>query len=612
MTTTATERRTDVRNIAIIAHVDHGKTTLVDAMFNQTGAMGRDEEASGQSLDSNDLEKERGITILSKCTSVRYDDKTINIVDTPGHADFGSEVERVLQMVDGVLLVVDAREGAMPQTKFVLRKAVEQGLPPIVVINKMDREHIRPAEVLDEISMLLIDLGADDKQLDFPVLYASAKSGWASNEETSNGKDLTPLFEAIVKHVPSPPAEANKPLQMQITMLDHSNYLGRIAIGRILRGSVRMADPISLVKPNGKATRFKVTQLMDFAGLGRREIQEARAGDIIALAGATDADVGDTIASPDAPEALPALKIDNPTMSMEFSVNDSPFAGQDGKFLTSRHLAERLDHEGQINVGMNIEVLPGEGRFKVSGRGELHLSILIETMRREGYEISVSRPEVILIEEDGVTKEPTEFLLLEVNGDFQGPVFENLGRRGAKLKDMTRDPSGLIKLEYVIPARCLLGFKSEFLTMTKGTGIMYHSFHGYAPKSGESAMRKNGVLIAKENGDTTGYALANLQDRSTLFVDAAVPVYEGMIVGENSREVDMVVNPCKAKALTNMRSKSSDDALALTPPRVMSLEQTIEFIGPDELVEVTPEHLRMRKKILNRAARKRVAIRSET
>ncbi len=599
-------RRESLRNIAIVAHVDHGKTTLVDAMLKQTGEfIVKPEEAQEQVLDSGELERERGITILAKNTSVPYKDKTINIVDTPGHADFGSEVERILRMVDGVLLLVDAQDGPMPQTKFVLRKSLALGLAPIVVINKMDRPNAKPHAVLDAVFSLFIDLGASDPQLDFPVVYAAGKAGWASYDAERPGKDLSPLFETIERHVPAPLADPDAPLQMQVTMLDRSNYVGKIAIGRIFNGAVSKGDSVALLKAAGARQVGKVTQLLGYFGLQRSEIPRAQAGDIVALAGFEDVDVGDTIASAERPEALAPLVIDEPTLSMEFSVNNSPFAGREGKFVTSRHLKARLLKERETNVGLRIDELPGEGNFRVSGRGELHLSVLIETMRREGYELSVSRPEVIYKEENGAKHEPTEYLVVDLESQYQGAILESLGRRGAQMQNMQTEGSDRLRLEYIIPARSLMGFKSEMLTLTRGTGLMHHSFHGYAPKSGEAARRANGVLVAKEEGTSTGYALQNLQERSVLFIGPGVQVYAGMIVGQNSRDNDLVVNPCKAKALTNMRSKASDEAILLTPPRLLTLEQAIEFIETDELVEVTPKSIRLRKKILDRSQRKK-------
>ncbi|MBI4679469.1 MAG: translational GTPase TypA [Elusimicrobia bacterium] len=607
-----TPRREDIRNIAIVAHVDHGKTTLVDAMLKQTGEFHvKAEAAQEQVLDSNELERERGITILAKNTSVPYRGATINIVDTPGHADFGSEVERILRMVDGVLLLVDAQDGPMPQTKFVLRKSLGLGLSPIVVINKMDRPNARPTQALNDVFSLFIDLGATDPQMDFPVLYASGKDGWSSRDASRRGSDLQPLFETILGHVPGPLADPAKPLQMLVTMLDHSNYFGRIGIGRIYGGRIRKADTVALLKPDGQTLTAKVTQLMGHFGLERREVAEARAGDIVAVAGLEGVDVGDTVASPESAERLPPLAIEEPTLSMEFSVNDSPLAGKDGKFVTSRQLRARLLKERETNVGLRLEELPGEGRFKVAGRGELHLAILIETMRREGYELSVSRPEVILKEEGGVKLEPVEHLVVDVETQHQGAALECLGRRGGRMKNMHAEGTTHLRLEYVIPTRNLMGFKSELMNMTRGTGLMHHSFHGYAPKTGETARRPTGVLVAKGAGATTGYALDNLQTHCTLFVKPGVPVYEGMIVGQNCRENDLVVNPCKAKAMSNMRSKASDEAIHLTPPREMTLEAAIEYIEPDELVEVTPKNLRLRKVILKRSARKRASKKEE-
>ncbi|MFA6028955.1 MAG: translational GTPase TypA [Elusimicrobiota bacterium] len=600
------KRRPDIRNVAIIAHVDHGKTTLVDSMLKLTGAFKVHEGGPTEMvLDANDLERERGITILAKCTSVRWKDVTVNIVDTPGHADFGSEVERILRMVDGVLLLVDAADGPMPQTKFVLRKALAQGLAPIVVINKMDRNGARPAAVLDEVACLFIDLGAQDHQIDFPVLYASGREGWASRHLKERGTSVEPLFESIIKHIPGPQADEGLPLQMMITMSDYSSYHGSIGIGRIHHGRLAPGQPVSLLKPDGRVVKGKITRLDGFVGLERKPVASARAGDIVALSGPEDIEVNDTISDPENPQALEPTTIDAPTLAMEFMVNDSPFAGREGKFVTSRHLKARLEKERRINVGLRVEELPGEGHFKVSGRGELHLSVLIETMRREGFEFAVSRPEVIYREVNGVLEEPTELLVLDIEALYQGAVFESLGRRGARMVNMHHEGVGRLRLEYVIAARALLGFKSELLTLTRGTGVLHHSFHGYAPKSGEVPLRANGVMIAKEPGESTGYALYNLQDRATMFIGPNVPVYPGMVVGQNSRDNDLVVNPAKQKQMSNMRSKASDEALVLTPPRLLSLEQAIEFIDVDELVEVTPKSIRLRKKILDRSQRKR-------
>ena len=596
------ERRRDVRNIAIIAHVDHGKTTLVDALLQQTGEFKVKIDAAQEAvLDSNELERERGITILAKCTSVPYNGHTINIVDTPGHADFGSEVERILKMVDGVLLLVDGKDGPMPQTRFVLKKSLELGLCPIVVINKIDVEAANPAEALNRTFDLFVSLGATDPQLDFPTLYASGRQGWATLDLKTPSKDMKPLFETIVKHVPPPLAHADQPLQMLITMLDYSDFVGRIGIGRISKGVGRLAkgQSVVLVRPEGNVP-FRVTQLQGFFGLGRREIPEAVAGDIVAIAGCSEVTVGHTFASPENPVALQHLTIDEPTLSMDFLVNDSPFAGKDGgAFLTSRQLRERLEREKETNVGLRIdEGVGNSGVFKVSGRGELHLSILIETMRREGFEMSVSRPQVIYKEENGVTLEPAEYLIVDVHKDFQGVVLDSLGRRGAEMKNMVIEGEDRLRLEYVITARALIGFKNELLTRTKGTGIMHHSFHAYIPKTTNLAKRLNGVMVALEAGNTTEYALDNLQERGILFIGAPIAVYQGMIIGEHSRDNDIVVNPCKGKKLSNMRATGSDDLILLAPPRIMSLEQAIEFIEDDELVEVTPKAVRLRKKML--------------
>ena len=605
-TATAADSRTDVRNIAIIAHVDHGKTTLVDAMLKLTGEWHvKADAAQEQVLDANPLERERGITILAKNTSVPYKGTTINIVDTPGHADFGSEVERILKMVDGCLLIVDAVEGPMPQTRFVTRKALALGLHPIVVINKMDRPHIRPTEALNKVFDLFIDLGATEPQLDFPVVYAAGKMGWASYEVDKPGTDLMPLLDTVLKSVPGPLVDTTKPLQMLVTMLDYSNYLGKIGIGRIQNGTIKKSETVSLIKADGKIIPGKITMLQQYFGLARKDVESVQAGDIVALAGLETINVGDTVASGDNPQALPPLEIDEPTLSMEFMVNNSPFAGKEGKFVTSRHIKDRLMREQQINVGLKIEQMEGEGNFKVSGRGELHLSILIETMRREGFEVAVSRPEVIFKEKDGKKLEPMEHLVVDVPMDYQGQVIESLGRRTGNMLNMTPEGTTRVRLEYSITSRNLMGFKGELMTMSKGTGMMHHSFNGYGPEGASPEKRPNGVLICKEAGSTTGYALSNLAERSEFFVHPGTDVYEGMIVGSNSRQADMVVNPCKAKQLSNMRSKSTDEAIQLEPPKIFTLEQALEFVDDSELVEVTPKSIRLRKKILNASLRKR-------
>jgi GTP-binding protein len=599
-------RQDGIRNIAIIAHVDHGKTTLVDSMLKQTGEFNvKADEAQDTVLDSNPLERERGITILSKCTSVPYKGNTINIVDTPGHADFGSEVERILQMVDGALMLVDAVDGPMPQTRFVLRKALSLGLVPIVVINKMDSPNANAENAVDKVINLFIDLGATEPQLDFPILYASAKNGWAVGNMKEEQKDLTPLFETILHSVHPPLADENKSLQMLITMLDYNSFVGQIGIGRIVNGKIEKGQNVLLLNSKDERRPVKITKIERFSGLKRVETQNAKAGDIVAVAGLKGVNVGDTLCSVENPDILVPLAIDEPTIAMEFMVNDSPFAGQEGEFVTSRHIKARLQKEAETNVGLKVEELPGEGKFKVSGRGELHLTILIETMRREGFELAVSSPEVILKHENGKVLEPTEYLSIDIENEYQGAVFEMLGERGAKMENMIPEGENRIRLEYVIPSRSLIGFKSEFLTATRGTGIMHHAFNGYAPKTAELKLRKNGVFVVKEDGRTTAYALYSLQDQGEMFVGTTVDVYAGMIVGQNSRDNDLVVNPCKEKRLTNMRKKGSEEALVLTPPRIMSLEQAIEYIAPDELVEITPKNIRLRKKILVHHLRKR-------
>ncbi len=592
--------------MAIIAHVDHGKTTIVDALLKFAGQFNvKEGQAQETVLDSNPLERERGITILAKCTSIEYKNHTINIVDTPGHADFGSEVERVLRMVDGAILMVDAVEGPMPQTRFVLRKALALGLRPIVVINKMDRDHIRPSEVVDEVFNLFMELGATDEQLDFPIIYASGRAGWASLKMEERGKDIAPVLDTILEHVPAPVAMPDAPLQMQVTMLDYNNFLGHVGIGRILAGKVTRGQNVVLIHHDGSTTPAKAVKIERFMGLGKQDLESASAGDIVSIAGLEGVDVGDTICQPDALKPLPPLAIDEPTMSMDFLVNDSPFAGREGKFVTSRHLKNRLEKEAQTNVGLKVEQLEGEGRFKVYGRGELHLTILIENMRREGFELAVSSPEVIYKEENGQILEPMEYLILDIRSEFQGAVFTMLGTRAAKLENMVAEGEDRLRLEYLIPSRALIGFKNEFLTNTRGTGIMHHSFKGFYPKVNLPPLRHNGVLIAKEDGETTPYALFALENNGELFLGPNVKVYAGEIVGQNSRDNDLVVNPCKAKHLSNMRSKASDESYTLTPPRIMSLEQAVEYIAPDELVEITPTSLRLRKKILSHLLRKR-------
>ena len=594
-----------LRNIAIIAHVDHGKTTLVDAMLKQSHVFRSNEQVNERVMDSGDIERERGITILSKNTAILYDGIKINIVDTPGHADFGGEVERVLNMVDGVLLLVDAFEGPMPQTKYVLRKALEQGLKPIVVINKIDRPDQRVDDVYDEVLELFIELDSDDDQLDFPVIYAAARDGIAKFNMEDTNDNLEPLMQTIVKEIPAPQGDAEGPLQMMVTTLEADDYVGRVAIGRVIRGSVRPNQNVVVISGDHE-TKAKVGKVYVYQGLKRVEVDEAGMGEIVALTGLGDVSIGYTVADAENPEALPTINIDEPTLSMTFGVNTSPFAGREGQFVTSRHLRDRLFKEIETNVAMHVEETDSADVFKVSGRGELHLSILIEQMRREGYELQVGKPEVVYKTINGQKCEPMENLTVEVPQEYMGAVMEALGTRKAELSNMT-ELSGYIRMEFFIPARGLIGFRSELLTSTKGNGIMNHIFHGYVPYKGDMTGRSHGSLVAFEQGETTGYGIFSLQDRGTMFISPGQQVYEGMIVGENSRDIDMDINPCKKKNVTNMRTSASDEAIRLTPPRILSLEQALEYINDDELVEVTPENIRLRKAILDRTARGRAA-----
>ncbi len=595
-------KQDNIRNIAIVAHVDHGKTTLVDQMLRQSGIFRANEAVRERVMDSEDLEQERGITILAKNTAVEYKGIKINIVDTPGHADFGGEVERVLTMVDGVLLLVDAFEGCMPQTRFVLKKALMLGKHVIAVINKVDRPGARPEAVLDGIIDLFIELDAHEDQLDFPVVYASAKAGTASLKADDEPTTITPLFDAIIEHVPAPEGEPEGPLQMLVSSIDYDEYLGRIAIGRIERGSAQRNMAAALCRQDGTAQNVKITRLYEFSGLKRTETESARFGDIVAIAGLPDVSIGETVCDAECIDPLPFVKIDEPTVSMNFIVNNSPFAGREGKYVTSRNIRERLFREMETNLSLKVEETDSTDSFKVSGRGELHLSILIETMRREGYEFSVSRPRVILKKEDGVTMEPYELLLIDVPGDYAGVVIEKLGPRKASLVDMSND-SGTTRMSFNIPSRGLIGYRNEFLTDTKGNGIMNHIFSGYREWAGDIAERQRGSIIAHEQGDTTAYGLFNAQERGRLFIGAGVPVYAGMVVGENARQEDIVVNVCKKKQLTNTRASGSDEALRLTPATVLSLEQSLEFIADDELVEVTPKNIRLRKAVLDKGDR---------
>ena len=598
-------KRENIRNIAIIAHVDHGKTTLVDAMLAQSGTFRENEQVDERVMDSNDLERERGITILAKNTSLYYKGVKINIIDTPGHADFGGEVERGLEMVDGVLLLVDAFEGCMPQTRFVLSKALALDLKPVIVVNKVDRPNARPYEVVDEVLDLFIDLGATEEQLDTPVIYASGRDGWATaeyNPEQPNN-DLTELFELIVNSIPCPKCEDDAPFQMLVSNIDYDDYTGRIAVGKIERGSIKVNMPLSICRHDGKVTRGKATKLFTFEGLKKVPTDEVGAGDVVAISGIADINIGETVCDVDNPEALPFVKIDDPVLSMTFSVNDSPFAGQDGKFVTSRHLRDRLVRELDSNVSLRVDETDSTESFIVSGRGELHLSVLIENMRREGYEFQVSNPVVIYKEIDGVKCEPIERLTVDVPDEYTGTVMDGVINRKGEMTNMAPTAQGYTRLEFLIPSRGLIGYRSELLTATKGTGIINSILEKYEPYKGDFNGRTRGTLIAWEDGTTITYGLYNAQERGTLFVGAGVKVYEGMIVGENARLEDVVVNVCKKKHATNTRSSGSDDALRLVPPREMSLEQCLDFIADDELLEVTPNHLRMRKKILSTSLR---------
>ncbi|MGO0062104.1 translational GTPase TypA [Brevibacillus fluminis] len=601
-------KRPDIRNIAIIAHVDHGKTTLVDKLLIQAGTFRSNQQVEERMMDSNDLERERGITILAKTTSLKYKDFTINILDTPGHADFGGEVERIMSMVDGVLLIVDAFEGCMPQTRFVLRKALEAKVTPIVVVNKVDRENARPQEVINEVYDLFIDLDATEDQLDFPIVYASGLQGIAGMEPDKLESDLRPLFDAIVEHMPEPYADVEAPLQMQVTILDYNDFLGRIGIGRIYRGVINVNDQVAVMKRDGSVKRMRVQKLFGFVGLNRVEMKTAKAGDIVAIAGLEDINVGETICDPDHQDALPLLKIDEPTLQMTFLVNNSPFAGREGKHVTSRKLRDRLMSELETDVSLRVDETDSPDAFVVSGRGELHLSILVENMRREGYELAVSKPEVIIREIDGQKMEPAEMLIIDVPEEFTGPVMETLGQRKAEMVNMINNGFGQVRLEFLIPSRGLIGYRNEFLTITRGYGILNHSFDSYRPLFvGDVGGRHAGVLISNETGTATTYGLMSVEDRGIMFIHPGTEVYEGMIVGEHNRDNDLTVNVCKEKHATNVRSATKDETVKMKTPRTLTLEEALEYLNDDELCEVTPQSVRLRKKHLNKSDRERYA-----
>ena len=603
-----TKLREDIRNVAIIAHVDHGKTTLVDELLKQSDTLSARAHLDDRAMDSNDLEKERGITILAKNTAVKYKDKHINILDTPGHADFGGEVERIMKMVDGVVLVVDAYEGTMPQTRFVLKKALDQGLTPIVVVNKIDKPSARPEEVVDEVLELLIELGADEEQLEFPVVYASAINGTSSLSDDLETQEHTmePLFETIIDHIPAPVDNSDEPLQFQVSLLDYNDFVGRIGIGRVFRGTIKVGDSVTLSKLDGTKQNFRVTKLFGFFGLDRVEIQEAKAGDLIAVSGMDDIFVGETVTPSDHIDPLPILHIDEPTLQMTFLVNNSPFAGREGKWVTSRKVEERLQSELQTDVSLRIDPTDSPDRWIVSGRGELHLSILIETMRRGGYELQVSRPEVIEREIDGVRSEPFERVQIDTPEEYQGSIIQALSERKGNMLDMVNTGNGQVRLIFLVPARGLIGFSTEFLSMTRGYGIMNHTFDQYMPMIHEQiGGRSRGALVSIDTGKTTTYAIMGVEERGTIFVNPGTEVYEGMIIGEHSRENDLTVNVTKAKQMTNVRSANKDQTNVIKTPRILTLEESIEFMADDEYLEITPESIRLRKQILNKAEREK-------
>lgn len=600
-------KREDIRNIAIIAHVDHGKTTMVDQLLKQSGTFHSHEHIEERVLDSDDIERERGITILAKNTAIQYKDTKINILDTPGHADFGGEVERILKMVDGVLLIVDAFEGCMPQTRFVLKKALDEDLTPIVVVNKIDRDAVRPLEVVDEVLDLFIELGANEEQLEFPVIYASGFNGTASTTLEKQDETLEALFEAIVNEIPAPRDNRDKPLQFQVALLDYNDYVGRIGIGRIFRGSIKVGQQVSLMKLDGTSKHFRVTKMFGFFGLNRKEITEAFAGDLIALSGMEDINVGETVCDISHEEPLTPLRIDEPTLQMTFLVNNSPFAGKEGKYLTSRKIEERLTEQLQTDVSLRVENTDSPDAWVVSGRGELHLSILIENMRREGFELQVSKPEVIIREVDGVQCEPVEMVQIDVPEAYTGPVMESIGARKGEMVDMVNNGTGQVRLVFMVPARGLIGYTTEFMTLTKGYGILNHSFHSYKPlQKGLIGGRRQGVLVSMENGKASTYSILQLEDRGTIFVEPGTDVYEGMIIGEHNRENDLSVNITRMKQMTNMRSATKDQTQTIKTPRKMTLEEALQYLNDDEYCEVTPHSIRLRKKILHKGEREKM------
>ncbi|MCM3572927.1 MULTISPECIES: translational GTPase TypA [Mesobacillus] len=600
--------REDIRNIAIIAHVDHGKTTLVDQLLKQSGTFRINEHVEERAMDSNDLERERGITILAKNTAISYNDTRINILDTPGHADFGGEVERIMKMVDGVLLVVDAYEGCMPQTRFVLKKALEQHLTPIVVVNKIDRDFARPSEVVDEVLDLFIELGADEDQLEFPVVYASAINGTASMDPEKQDENMQALYESIIDHIPAPVDNSEEPLQFQVALLDYNDYVGRIGIGRVFRGTMKVGQQVALMKLDGSVKQFRVTKIFGFFGLKRQEIQEAHAGDLIALSGMEDINVGETVCPFDQQDPLPVLRIDEPTLQMTFLVNNSPFAGREGKYLTARKIEERLRAQLQTDVSLRVDNTDSPDAWIVSGRGELHLSILIENMRREGYELQVSKPEVIVREIDGVRCEPVERVQIDVPEEHTGSIMESIGARKGEMLDMINNGSGQVRLIFNVPARGLIGYTTEFLTLTRGYGIINHTFDSYQPMlQGQVGGRRQGVLVSMESGKASTYGIMQVEDRGTIFVEPGTEIYEGMIVGEHTRENDITVNITKVKAATNIRSANKDQTSVIKKPRIMTLEESLEYLNDDEYCEVTPESIRLRKKILDKNERERMA-----